>query len=92
MGDRSKARELARAYVDIHEARLAPILEPLDRDGLVLLVDAYRGQGRHMDVAVVEMWLLTKYDPQKITGVLGVGGKAAVRAVEELLDLTPSED
>ena len=91
-GDRTKARELAREYVDKHSARLAPLLEPLHRDDIVKLIDAYREHERHVDVAVAEMWLLTKYDPQKISGVLGVGGGPAVRAVEELLHLTPTED
>jgi hypothetical protein len=69
-GDRGVARGLARAYIGRRRSELAPALEPYSLEDLVQLIDAYRAAGREDDRIIADMWLLTNYDPQRITGTI----------------------
>lgn len=84
-GRRDEARAIARAYIDAHRAELAPQLEPYSLDDLVRLVSAYRQAGREEDRIVADMWLLTEYEPQRITGTIHMGGSAAIEAAEAII-------
>lgn len=71
-GDRGKAKTLAKAYVAANRAHLLQHLEGLDIPALVAMVTAYRQAGRHEDAKVVDMWLLSEFEPQRITGSGGI--------------------
>lgn len=86
-GDRSKAREMARAYVNAHREGLAPVLERLSLVDIVKLIDGYREYGQWDNVAVAEMWLLVNYEPQKINGAVSIGGgQALIEAVADAMN------
>lgn len=72
LGHRDKAREIARAYVNARRYELAPILQRYTLEELVREVSALRNAGRHADRIVVDMWLLSEYEPQAIVGVIDV--------------------
>lgn len=73
-GDRSLAKAMAKEYVEAHRAQIAPLLEPRIREEIVAMIDGARLEGRDADVAIAEMWLLTEYEPQRISGSLNLGG------------------
>ena len=82
-GDRAKAKEMAREYVEanrdnlmaniqaavrtVREARLDDSPSIVD---LVDLVSAYRAAGFEEDRILVDMVLLADYQPQRITGAV----------------------
>ena len=67
VGDREKAREMAREFIaGAPDVRAA--LERYTRDELVHLVEEYRRVNSWADEKIVEMWLLSEYEPQHITG------------------------
>ena len=72
-GDRAVAKQMAKDYVEKNRAELEPILSRFTLEGLVDLVTAYRNAGRHEDRIITDMWLLSEYKPQNITGSLQVG-------------------
>ena len=78
--ERPFAKDLARAYVDAHRAELSLHLAHLTLEELVELVKQYRKAGREEDRIVTDMWLLSEYDPQIITGTAG----GAVQEAERL--------
>ena len=80
-GDHEGARVQARAYVARHRAELEPILAPLTLVELVDLVVAYRNAGREEDRIVTDMWLLSEYAPQNITGSLIIGPDQMAKAI-----------
>lgn len=69
-GNRWNAVQKAHAYVELHRGEIAPHLERYTREELVDLVSAYRNAGREEDRIVADMWLLTEYDPQRISGIV----------------------
>lgn len=82
-GDRALARELAKEYIFAHREQLAPHLENLTLEDMVKMIDMYREYGREDDRIIVDMWLLTYYDPQKISGAITIGSAAAAAAIAE---------
>ncbi len=72
-GDREKAKLLARAYVADNRERLASSLASLARGELVALVSEYRKAGKDTERIIVDMWLISEYEPQKITGKINIG-------------------
>jgi hypothetical protein len=85
-GDRAKAKGLAKSYVDAHREEINKLLAPYTREQLVELIDQYRQVGREEDRLVVDMYLLSEYEPQKITGELNIGG-----AIDEVTRLVNKE-
>lgn len=71
-GDRDKAREIAKTYVNKHREFLEPVLMRYTREMLVREVEALRRFKRLSDRIVVDMWLLSEYEPQQITGEINV--------------------
>jgi len=97
-GDRAKAKEMAKAWVEANAELVMPNLEagvralrearlsdPVAIPDLVALVSAYRAQGREADRIMVDMVLLAGYEPQSISGTIQMNGSAAVEAVQALL-------
>lgn len=84
-GDRERATEMAREYIDEHREALAPLLEPMSLEDVVSLIDQYRKVGREEDRIVADMWLLVNYPPQNISGTFHLGGKPAVDAAEAII-------
>ena len=73
-GYREDARALAIDYVATHRAQLEKTLGGKTLEDLVKLVDGYRAAGRENERAIVDMWLLVEYQPQRIVGELRMGG------------------
>lgn len=71
-GDREKAKEIAKNYVNTHRDFLEPIFMQYTREMLVVEVEALRRFKRLSDRIVVDMWLLSEYEPQQITGEINV--------------------
>lgn len=86
-GDRARAKDLAAEFVRDHESELGPLLERYTRDDLVRLVEQYRDAHRNTDRLIADMWLMAKYDPQRVYGSMNIGGAAVVEAVELALNL-----
>ena len=82
-GDRARAKVMAKEYVAAHKGELEPILSKFTIEGLVDLVTAYRNAGREEDRLVTDMWLLSEYEPQNITGQLLVGAEQMKQIVSE---------
>jgi hypothetical protein len=83
-GDRALAREMAAEWVAAHPA-LHPILTPRTLEDLVKMMDGYRAAGDEENCIIVDMWLLTNYKPQNITGVLSFGPSAIAEAMVNAL-------
>jgi len=84
-GDRTKAKEMAREYVDAHrqqlalgiiaavkELRKARLDDPPSLADLVDVVSVYRATGREDDRIAVDMWLLSEVPQQHITGSIAI--------------------
>lgn len=71
-GDRDKAREIAKRYINTHREFLEPILMQYTREMLVAEVSTLRRFKRLSDRIVVDMWLMSEYKPQQITGEIAV--------------------
>lgn len=82
-GDRVAAKAMAKEYVAAHKGELEPILSKFTVEGLVDLVTAYRNAGREEDRIVTDMWLLSEYEPQNISGRLLVGTEQMEQIVSE---------
>jgi hypothetical protein len=89
-GDRGRAREMAREYVQSDRDRLEVVTReairalrsesldaPATRDELVRLVDRYRELGDDESRLLLEMLLLADYPPQEIIGEVHITGSAA---------------
>jgi len=76
-GDRAKAKQMARAYVETHRPALTRQLASYTREDLVGLIEQYRATGCAEDRIIADMWLLSEYDPQQISGDLNLGAVAA---------------
>ncbi len=72
-GNRDRARQMARNYVASHREEIAPVLQPLTLAEIVVLVGEYRARGLETDRIIADMWLLTEYPPQHITGTVSLG-------------------
>jgi hypothetical protein len=81
-GDKATAREMARVYVEANRATLEPILSQYSLEGLVGLIDDYRKAGREEDRIIADMWLLSEYQPQKVTGQMAIGSQQMAALVE----------
>lgn len=85
-GDRGKARQIAKDYINRRRDELAPIFSKYTLEGLVDQVTALRNAGRHADRIIVDMWLLSEFEPQNITGELVIDPyRLAVAAAEAIL-------
>ena len=71
-GDRGLAKDMARAYVADNPQQF-DVLKEYSRDELVVLLGDYRDAGRDEEQIVVDMWLLSEFEPQKITGAITIG-------------------
>lgn len=80
-GSRDKAKEIAYAYIKENFLRLAPILGELPIEELVKMVSAYREAGREEDRIIVDMWLLTQFGSQPITGELALISPLSLEAL-----------
>lgn len=85
-GDRVKAKEIAIAYVNRRRDELARIFGNYSRDDLVGQVEALRNEKRHADRIIVDMWLLSEYEPQQIIGTLNINGKQLADALGEAFE------
>ena len=72
-GDRSMAKEMAKAYVADNRAPMSAAFDRLTRDELVGLVTQYRNEGTDEKRLLVDMWLLAEFAPQQITGSIQIG-------------------
>lgn len=72
VGDRAVAVQLAKEYVNQHRPALAEQLIKFTLDDMVKLIDQYREAGQHENRLIAEMWLLSEYKPQDITGEIHV--------------------
>ena len=84
-GNRERAKQMARDYVEGHRDELTPHLEGKSIHELVGMVSAYRGMGREGDRIIVDMWLLAEHPPQHVTGVIRMGAAAVIEAAEAIL-------
>lgn len=81
-GDRAKAKQMARAYVTRHRPALIQQLASCTREDLVELIEQYRAAGRAEDRIVADIWLLSEYDPQQISGDLNLGAVVPMQGQE----------
>ena len=72
-GDRSMAKEMAKAYVADNRTTMGAAFDGLTRDDLVALVTQYRDDGTDEKRLLVDMWLLSEFAPQQITGSIQIG-------------------
>lgn len=86
-GDRNAARRMAKNYVAAHHDELSPILSKFTLEGLVDLVSSYRRAGREEDRIIADMWLLSEYKPQNITGSITVGTVQMEQIVQAAADI-----
>ena len=86
-GDRTKARQMAKDYVAANREELSPILSKFTLEGLVDLVSSYRRAGREEDRIITDMWLLSEYEPQNITGSITVGTVQMEQIVQAAADI-----
>ena len=86
-GNRDAARQMAKDYVAAHREELGPILSKFTLEGLVDLVTSYRRAGREEDRIVADMWLLSEYQPQNITGSITVGTVQMEQIVQAAADI-----
>ena len=71
-GDRTQARAMAKAYVDARRNELAPRFGDLDIPALVAMVTHYRNSGDETNRMLVDTWLLSEHQPQRIGGDGGI--------------------
>jgi len=69
--DRRKAKEIAINYFASYPV-VADGLRPYTLEELVQMVSRYRTEGREDKRIVTDMWLLARFEPQKIGGRLQV--------------------
>ena len=86
-GDRTAAKQMAKDYVAAHRAELEPILAKFTLEGLVDLVTSYRRAGREEDRIITDMWLLSEYKPQNITGTIQMGSVQMEQIVQAAADI-----
>ncbi len=72
-GDRSMAKEMAKAYVADNRGPMGAAFDRLTRDELVGLVTQYRNEGTDEKRLLVDMWLLAGFEPQQISGSINIG-------------------
>lgn len=84
-GDRDKAREIAKDYINANRLRLTKVFSGYTLEDLVREVDALRAAGRHSDRIIVDMWLLAEYQPQDISGELRIGRTELIVAAAEAI-------
>ena len=84
-GDRVRAKAMAVVYINEHRGDLTKILGPMSLEEIVALISEYRKKGKESDRIVADMWLLSEYAPQHISGGINIGGKPAVAEAEAIL-------
>lgn len=85
-GDRTKAKEIAKDYINSRRSELTEIFSKYSLDDLVRECEALRIAGRVKDRIIVDMWLMSEYEPQNITGVLNIGSAdVAIAAAEAII-------
>lgn len=84
-GDRDKARDIAKEYINANRQRLTRVFGSYTLEDLVREVDALREAGRHSDRIIVDMWLLAEYQPQDISGELRIGRTELIVAAAEAI-------
>jgi hypothetical protein len=72
--NRSAAIETAKRYVEANRAELASLASQTMEE-LVNLVGVYRRAGRERERLLVDMWLVSEYPQQQVTGYVKVGGQ-----------------
>lgn len=78
---------MAKDYVAANREELSPILSKFTLEGLVDLVSSYRRAGREEDRIITDMWLLSEYEPQNITGSITVGTVQMEQIVQAAADI-----
>lgn len=73
-GDRAKAVEMAKAYVDATREEMTLRFGALTLGQMVKEVEFYRSEGRREDMLKAKAWLRSEFEPQKIGGALTIGG------------------
>lgn len=68
---RPQAKGLAEAYVNSHKTEMEILFGGLTLEQMVEQVDFYRNTGREEDRIKADMWLLAKFEPQRIVGTYG---------------------
>lgn len=67
------ARAAHRFYEQFKDA-LFPTLAVLRREELVELVERYRDEGKETERVIVDMWLMGRFPPPPVVGVIRMGG------------------
>lgn len=83
-GDRDRAREMAREYVQAHASMLGPMLTATIEE-LVAMVTICRRNGDEENRIIADMVLQVVHGPQDITGTANIGGAAAVALAEAII-------
>lgn len=91
-GSRTRAREMAEAYVAAHP-ELVDKFGDLTIPELVALVDLARKEQVEAERIAIDIWLLVEFEPQRIGGLVDVGGgrTVSIKDVEALAGITPAE-
>lgn len=85
-GDRTKAKQIAKDYINSRRVELTAIFSKYSLEDLVRECEALRIAGRISDRIIVDMWLMSEYEPQNITGTLTIGSAdVAIAAAEAIL-------
>lgn len=71
-GNREEAKALATEFYQDCNPMLTEVLEGRTLPELVEMIDEYRAIGADQDATLVDMWILSHYAPQNITGELHV--------------------
>jgi hypothetical protein len=71
---RDKALKMAKSFYEVFRDPLFPYLAGLTREELVELVSHYRNEKRETERIVVDMWLMNRFTPPHVVGVLRLGG------------------
>lgn len=70
-GDRAKAIQIAKDFINLYRTQLSPIYSRYTREDLVHEMDELRkcGASKHHDRLVTDMWILSEYPLGEVTGV-----------------------
>jgi len=65
---RAECKAIAIAYCAANEAELQPLYGGLLIEHLVPLITVARARGNADEATIIDMWLLAKFEPQRIRG------------------------